>query len=314
VPDQPETDIQSAELTGGSRAVRAIVLYVASILILGALLAPVFKVTLDFVTGAGFFTSLADAPFKRIANRAFMVVAIVGLWPLTKGIGRISKADLGLAIPRRQLLCSAAFGFLIGAATMGILVAVEYASGIIVWDARRTTEDLIKAFFSGIVSGIVISLIEEPVFRGFFHNQFCRRWGLWVAAVGSAILYAFVHFIRSKGEPDPVTWYSGFEVLASAFRKYGEVTTIGPFIALLIVGIWLSLIREHTGHLGWGIGLHAGWVAVIRVTRKATNLTDDPSLRWLADGYDQITGWLAAAWLLILTIAWYLWSRKRSQQ
>ena len=312
--DQPESVEESSENTNGARAVRAIVLYVASILFFGSLLAPVFKVSLDAITGAGILTDLADTPFKRIANRAFMVVAIVGLWPLARGIGRISKADLGLAINRRTLLKSAGLGFLIGAATMGILVGVEYGTGIIEWDPRRTTGDLVKAFFSGIISGIVISLIEEPVFRGFFHNQFRRRWGIAAGAVGSAILYAFVHFIKSKGEPDPVTWYSGFEVLASAFRKYAEVTTIGPFIALVIVGIWLSLIREHTGHLGWGIGLHAGWVAVIRVTRKATNLTDDPSLRWMADGYDQITGWLAAAWLLFLTIGWYVWSRKRSRQ
>lgn len=296
----------------GARVFQAILIYVAAVFVLGAFLAPLFQFILDGVTGAGILTSLADTPFRRVANRAFMVVAIAGLWPLSRAIGRVTKAELGLAIDRRLLLRTGGIGFLAGIATMLALVLVEYATGIIVWDDRRTTEQLVRAFFSGLLSGVVIALIEEPVFRGFFYNQFRRRWGVAAGAVGSSFCYAFVHFIRSAGNPETITWYSGFEVLASAFHKYGEASTIGPFVALLTVGVWLSLIRERTGHLGWGIGLHAGWVAVIRMSRKATNLTDDESLRWLAYGYDEITGWLAAGWLTILAVGWFVWSRKRS--
>jgi membrane protease YdiL (CAAX protease family) len=205
---------------------------------------------------------------------------------------------------------SIAWGFLAGAITLGILAIGEYALGVIEWDHKSGSE-LLYALFMGVISGLVIAAIEEPVFRGFLHSQFARRWGGAVATVGSSLIYAGVHFIRSRSEPESVSWHSGFDVLFSAFSAFARPETIGPFLTLFVAGAWLCLVRQKSGHLGWGIGLHAGWVAVIKLTRKATDLTHDPGLRWLADGYDQITGWLATLWLALLMFGWWVWTHRK---
>ncbi|MFM1549465.1 MAG: CPBP family intramembrane glutamic endopeptidase [Lentisphaeria bacterium] len=196
-----------------------------------------------------------------------------------------------------------AIGLVCGLVSLLILVAIELYLGVLVWDNRRTAVVLVQALFSGLASGVIIALIEESVFRGAFFTVLRTNHGKAVAIVVTSLVYASVHFLRSTGEYHTIHWYSGFDVLGGAFSNYTDPATVGPFLALVAAGILLATIRERAGHIALTVGVHCGWVAVIKLTRKATNLTPDPSLAWLADGYDSVTGYLACIYLLIVLLA-----------
>ena len=79
----------------------------------------------------------------------------------------------------------------------------------------------------------------------------------------------------------------------------------------MMVGVFLALVREGTGHIGWCIGLHAGWVFVIQLTRRLTDGNPSSDLAFLTGDYDGIIGWLAMAWIGLLAAGYWRWSRRR---
>jgi membrane protease YdiL (CAAX protease family) len=282
-----------------SRAL-ALLLYLAVVLIIGALIAPLLYWCLPYIA-RGPLEFLADTPFRRVADRAFMLCALIALYPLVRYLS-LTRDDWGWRLGPRRFAANVGVGIAIGVLSLLILVGIEIGIGVVVWDDRRDVADLIRAIASGILGGIVIGVIEESCFRGAMYGGLRRRRSIATAALVTAVIYASVHFIRSSGEFKNVYWYSGFELIGSAFTKYATITTIGPFLALVAVGVFLALVRERTGHIALGVGIHCGWVAVIKLGRKATNLDNETGLAWLAEGYDGITGYLAFAYIIGLII------------
>ncbi|MFT5126481.1 MAG: membrane protease YdiL (CAAX protease family) [Rhodothermales bacterium] len=293
------------------RPLAFVILYFSGVFTLGALLAPPLYAGFMAVTDSGIFTSFADTPFRRVANRSFLLVAIAGLPLLVRALAVRSKAKWGYGNDRGEWVACALGGLSFGLLTMTLLVLLEYTLGILAWDDRRDTMDLVTALLGGLVSGIFVAFVEETFFRGILFSAF-RRHGLRAAILLPALLYAGCHFISSRGDYSAITWTSGFEVLAGSFWQF-KLVHLGPFLALLAIGIFLGMLREQSGHIGWVIGIHCGWVAVIRLGRKATSSNPDSSLGWLASGYDSITGYLSLFYLLVMIVALHLYQKRQAQ-
>jgi hypothetical protein len=217
----------------------------------------------------------------------------------------------GFGSKRKEWFGCAARGLVYGLATMGLLVIVEYVMGILVWDERRVMSDLVAALLGGLLAGIFIGFIEETFFRGILFTAF-RRQSLRAAVLVPALLYSGCHFISSRGNYSEITWTSGFDVLAGAFWQF-NLANLGPFLALFAVGVFLAMLREYSGHIGWAVGIHAGWVAIIRLGRECTSSNPEASLAWLAAGYDSITGYLAFAYLTAMILALALHQKRRAR-
>ena len=87
------------------------------------------------------------------------------------------------------------------------------------------------------------------------------------------------------------------------------------FIALAAAGVLLGMVRCATGHIGECIGMHAGWVLVIKVVRKTTELDDQSYWSFLVASYDDVIGVLAFIWFLLLAITYYaVYSRYASRE
>jgi membrane protease YdiL (CAAX protease family) len=106
--------------------------------------------------------------------------------------------------------------------------------------------------------------------------------------------------------------------LAGSWQMFGAVFTdvlqwrhLDSFVALVMVGVFLALVRERTGHIGWGIGLHAGWVFVIQVTRRVTEEDPQAPLAFLTGDYDGVIGWLGAAWISLLAVLYWRWTQPK---
>jgi membrane protease YdiL (CAAX protease family) len=71
-----------------------------------------------------------------------------------------------------------------------------------------------------------------------------------------------------------------------------------------MVGLLLGLVRHWTGSIAAGIGLHMGWVCVIKATSAVTRHDAAAPWSFLVSDFDGFTGWMVAGWscaiLLIL--------------
>jgi hypothetical protein len=98
-----------------------------------------------------------------------------------------------------------------------------------------------------------------------------------------------------------VHWSSGCAVIAAGLARFADPGPLaGDFLALLAGGIALGLVRERSGHVAVAIGLHAAWIAGIKLTRAGSDLAVASPAAWLAGEFDGVIGYLAAGWIALL--------------
>jgi hypothetical protein len=76
-------------------------------------------------------------------------------------------------------------------------------------------------------------------------------------------------------------------------------------LSWLIVGLILSLTRVLTGNIAVALGLHAGWVVVLRMLQEATVRGSTPQYSMWVGRFDGLLGlWLVPWGLCILAMLW----------
>ncbi|QZZ21455.1 CPBP family intramembrane metalloprotease [Leptothermofonsia sichuanensis E412] len=127
-------------------------------------------------------------------------------------------------------------GLFLGAFGVGVLVALEGVLGWVSWP-EQGWQRLLTALPIPLLVGLLVSLIEELVFRGFLLNQLQTSSPLWLAATGSSFIFAVLHLVWEGKEAVPQLpglWLMGM---------------------VLVLARWVD-----SGNLGLAIGLHAGWI------------------------------------------------------
>jgi membrane protease YdiL (CAAX protease family) len=112
-------------------------------------------------------------------------------------------------------------------------------------------------------TAVVVSTIEEFLFRGVLLGLAVAVMPRYAAALLSAVLFSVVHFMRTSRQAleVPVGWLSGFEQLPLAFSSAPPWPLLGwGFLSLLIAGILLAYATIQTRSLFIPTGLHAGWI------------------------------------------------------
>lgn len=278
------------------RETAAFFVYLLACLVLGALL------TYPVVA-----TGLVGADPHRVMARLAQVFILLGLWPFLKAMGIANWAALGFTAPRSMFVAALWRGWLMGVAILAVLAGALLALGVRLPEPLDAgwLGDLAAKALQALVGGLLIGLLEEAFFRGALYGAIRRRGGVWSAVLWTALLYAAVHFLKPRPLPDGVAFD-----LAGAAQMFAQVFTgvfqwqhVDSMAALFLVGVFLALVRERTGHIGWCIGLHAGWVFVIQVSRQLTDGDPASAHAWLAGDYDGVIGWLAAAWIGLLSLA-----------
>jgi len=248
-------------------------------------------------------------PIHRVFNRIAMAAFLIGAVLLLRRLSITNRETLGFAAPRAVLLRSAGWGFAIGVGLLGTVASVIFALGIRQWSGGPGNPILVvvAALPGALLSGIVVGTIEETFFRGAMYGAVRRQGSFALAVALTALLYSSVHFLgeRFRIPDDQVDWNSGWVLLRNFFNAYRTpLALVDGLVALALVGAFLAIVRERMGHIGAAIGLHAGFVVVIQVIRKTSELVEDHPLVWLVGHRDGIVGWLVAlATALVLPIA-----------
>lgn len=262
-------------------------------------------------------TGWLDYPPQRVMGRLAQLLILVGIWPLLRGLGLANRADLGFGPGRAVFLRALGGGWVLGVLILLGLVLALLSLGVRVPDPQPKVWSwiLVKAL-QALISGLLIALLEETFFRGALYTALRRRNGLASAVLWSSGLYAVLHLMKPGALPPgvPFGWTGAWTMFQGVFLDVFQWRNLDAALALMMVGVFLALVREATGHIGWCIGLHAGWVLVIQVTRRLTD--DDPSsgLAFLTGDYDGIIGWLSLAWIGLLSAGYWRWGNGRSDR
>ena len=182
-----------------------IALYLASVLLLGALLAPPLYASGKWLAALLVSLKQTETPilgwiaqkltiheFDSYFNRAFLVAALALLWPFLKWM-RLSRHSLGLA-PNPLKLADALMGLLIAGgllATMGLVLLQIGAF------TAKPNPDWTAILVQASLAAIGASLLEEWIFRGIFLGVALRAASPAKAILCVAALFAILHLIQA---------------------------------------------------------------------------------------------------------------------
>jgi membrane protease YdiL (CAAX protease family) len=284
-------------MVGAMRPLRALGIYLVAVFLGGALLAPCLYWLAQSM--AGTFPHLAESPFHRFVNRAVLVLALVGIWPLLRSLGARSCRDLGLVTIRGHWPRLGA-GLALGFASLALVAAAALLAGARVTSPHAWQASLVTKLLGAALTALVVAVLEEILFRGALFGSFRRAMSWPAALLLSSSIYAIVHFMQSAKLEGTVTWHSGLEVLPRMLQGFADLHQIVPgFFNLTLAGALLAYAYQRTGNLWFSIGLHAGWIFWLKsygiLTREAAGANT-----WFWGTSRLINGWFA---LFVLAVA-----------
>lgn len=292
------------------KPVRALALYVVGVFLGGALLAPwLYRLA---QAGAELWPGVAAAPFHRYVSRAWLGLALLGLWPLLRGLGVRSWADLGLVRPAGQWQKLAA-GFVWGFGSLALVAALGLLAGARRFDEALEPGRLAAKVGGALLTAAVVGTLEEILFRGGVFGGLRRVWDWRRALIVSSGIYALVHFFAPARHAGQVGWLSGVMLIPQMLRGFGELNVLIPgFLNLTLAGLLLGLGYQRTGNLFFSIGLHAGWIFWLRSYRTLTDPTPGAAA-WFWGGNRLIDGWLALGVLSAMLGLFLIWCRPKCE-
>jgi membrane protease YdiL (CAAX protease family) len=256
-------------------------------------LAAAFLLTLVLVPVVAM--ALPGVAFHRLLTRTLLIL-ILAIFLLGRGSPRTwgeSLRAMGLRGP------GSASRFVLGAAVSVVLFAIILGLS---WVAGgRPLESPVPSTWPrdlavAALTGVGVGILEETLWRGYLRGL--------LGAVVSSILYAAAHYFRPlTGSPVPPGPYDPFMAvrrLPEMFQSLSEPRhlTLG-LLSLFLLGMALCRLRERTGTLWLGMGVHAGFVLSIAVYRDffAVNAHGSP---WIYGGTRLHDGLLATVALALL--------------
>jgi membrane protease YdiL (CAAX protease family) len=251
-----------------------------------------------------FHALMPDWPFHRIVSRLWQLVLLAALLVAMRRLRLRGRVDWGYGLPRRVFLRQLGAGLAIGAATMLPMSLAMHALGLHVLRPGFDAGLLAAAVLEGAAIGLAVAVVEETFFRGLMYRAIERESGFAAAAWCTALVYASIHFFaRVKIPATEVAWDSGFRLLGGALANLSHpLIIIDSFVTLVLVGLLLALARRRTGAIAACIGLHMGWVWVIKATLAVSREVEPSAFSHLVSRFDGYTGWLVAAWAALLIL------------
>ena len=275
----------------------------------------VLLAALSLACTMGYFIvqGIGDAiPFRQILTRSTQLFLVLSIFPAMVYLN-ISKKELGLA-PRPVFLKQLLQGFGLGFITLMPVFIVLYVLKVNVIDELQlwTAGLLARYMVINLLLALLISMIEEPLFRGIMLTGLSKKLPVMAAIIITSIYYAALHFFSSKTDipVQDIRLFSGFKLLAEAFGNLLRPEILSTFFALLMVGIFLGMLRTQVKvSLGLCIGCHTSWVWQIKMSKKLFNTDFSSEYVYLVSSYDGVIGPLVSGWLMLAIGAYFVYQR-----
>lgn len=266
-----------------------------------------------------FLSNWFELDFDRVASRCVLIAAIIFFMALYQKLNFSTWRDLGYSTNRKQFFSDLAKG--IG---FGILIMSPVVIGLLLtknrvldtdWEVSSTK--IAALILTSLISGLIIGLLEETLFRGAMLSALKKHGSTFLAITVSSLFYALVHFIQPEIElnSDSLSWASGFVLLKNALIGLANLPYIfDSLVALFLAGVLLSIVRLRTNRIALCIGIHAGWVMVIKFFKRVTDSNSFSEYAFLVGSYDKVIGYLAAASIIVFLVMYLALQNQRTQK
>jgi len=228
----------------------------------------------------GIFPQLSRFDFTVYFSRTILLVLLILILPGLRWMGFKNWHDLGLEKNlnwKRDWFCGMSLGSILLGLTFAILF---FVSPNIALDERFYFSRL----FENLIAALLIAVIEELLFRGVLFGILRKQLNLAFALTALSVFFALIHFARPPQigmAGENIFWYSGFFIITSLFEPclhLGQI--LGSFTTLFLVSAVLCYCVFKTNSLFFSMGLHAGWVFIIKSFQSAVVWRIQPTL-WL---------------------------------
>ena len=252
---------------------------------------------------------LIDTSFERALSRSILVCAVLLFYPAYKLLNLESFNTIGF--PYTAYKTSLAKAWLLGLIMLLPVSGYFIGCGFRLWEPLAAAPYLkpLASIATAIIAGLIIGLIEETLFRGLMQTILANSFGLILGLLCVNFVYSSVHFLTIPEDIviETANWFTGFSMFFAAFSPLGDIQTIwDSWFALFAAGLFLSFVRLKTNNLMWCIGIHAGWVAHIKIFKGFTDRDTNANCADLAGSYDRYVGELSLIWILLVLAIWGL--------
>ncbi|WP_428353086.1 CPBP family glutamic-type intramembrane protease [Methyloprofundus sp.] len=272
----------------------------------------IFSIIACFI-GYGIFVLLdGAAELSKIISRVTQILLILSIYPFMRWLN-VSAVELGF-VPFKTFLKQMLGGMVLGLFTLLPVLLLSYALGVTDIDASRvwTADKLAVSLLVAFLLALLISLLEEPMFRGILISAYLKRLGVVATVFVSSFYYAILHFIKTNTSipVEQASLSDSFILLLEAFQNVLNPENLGAFWALLMVGVFLAVMRTHLKlSLAWVIGCHTAWVWQIKMAHKITDVNKHSDLLYLISPYDGVIGPMVALWLTLVLCVYLFFQR-----
>jgi membrane protease YdiL (CAAX protease family) len=228
---------------------------------------------------------------------------------------KLSKSDLGFD-NKKLFFTQIKHGAWLGFLTLFPVFILLYMLNVHIIDQTRawTLPWFGKKLLLESLLALLISLVEEPVFRGLLltglSKKFSPTWAIFI----SSLYYAGLHFVNSDTEipSQDVHPFSGLQLFNEAIVQLYNPDYVSPFFSLLVVGIFLGMIKAKLpAGIGICIGCHACWVWQIKLSKLFFNVNIKSPFYPLVSTYDGVIGSLVTVWLFSAILIYVGYNRYR---
>ncbi len=269
-----------------------------------------------FIAYAVSLTPFGGLNFSLLVTRGAQVILLISLLPLSRYLG-LTAIELGFPTSPKALFSQVGTGFVLGVLILSLHVALLLGLGAIKLNPMAAVgfAEVLTVLVNVLWVGLLVGAVEELMFRGALLAGLRRIASAWPAAAVASLYYALLHFVKSDLHPsgEAIRWTSGFQIFADAVRHLFNETPLDCLLALFCAGLFLATVRLIAPRsLALCVGIHAGWVVVIKVARRLTDPDPHAPFAYLVGPYDQIIGYGAALWItLLLALLLIVSSRSR---
>jgi len=245
----------------------------------------------------------ASFDYQALVYKSAELLMALSLFPLSRWLG-MGKADIAWVGELKPLLMQVLRGFGWGALMLGIHVVVLVLLEVrVIFPEQIQLARIISLSAKGVLIGLAIASLEEPIFRGFLFGFMLRKMNRLNAVLITSLYFAGLHFLSTDMRPEfaEVRWDTSFIIIFDAFKNLLSIH-LDSFVALFVAGAFLSCVRLYfpSSGLSYCIGIHAGWVFIIKATNPLTVRSIVSPLQPLVSSFDGNIGYFSALWTSVL--------------
>ncbi|MEE9260646.1 MAG: CPBP family intramembrane glutamic endopeptidase [Candidatus Scalindua sediminis] len=205
--------------------------------------------------------------FGKVMRRVLMLAALIVFVFFGKSLKIVTLISSAMRLRQgffRQFL----FGFLMA----GISLLIYYSLAILfgAWIIHVDFDSagiIVSKIIKYVLLGCLIGFIEEAFFRGFILQSFMKDMSLPVAVCACSLIYSMLHFFRADVHvATGFQAFVGFTTIIQFFKPlfFEFIKNLPSIIGLFLVSVVLSYAFIQTKSLYLSIGLHSGWVFMMK--------------------------------------------------